>query len=69
MLMTSNMLLIIGMVFLAVSICLCVFLVVDYVISIPWALTLTGIVVALILVLWYLMPLNRRHEVWPPPKD
>ena len=51
MLFTSNKLLIIGMVFLAVSICLCVFLVVDYVISIPWALTLTGIVVALILVL------------------
>ena len=69
MLFTSNKLLMIGMVFLGISICLCVFLVVDYVISIPWALTLTGIVVALILVLWYLMPLNRRHEVWPPPKD
>ena len=42
MLITSNKLLIIGMVFLALSICMCVFLVVDFVISIPWALTLTG---------------------------
>ncbi|MFI5051221.1 MAG: DUF6328 family protein [Gaiellales bacterium] len=66
MLMTSNKLLIIGMVFLALSICMCVFLVVDFVISIPWALTLTGLVGLLMIVLWYLMPLNRRHEVWPP---
>ena len=66
MLMTSNKLLIIGMVFLALSICLCVFLVVDYVISIPWALTLTAVVAVMMIVLWYLMPLNRRHEVWPP---
>ena len=66
MLMTSNKLLIIGMVFLALSICMCVFLVVDFVISVPWALTLTGLVGLLMIVLWYLMPLNRRHEVWPP---
>ncbi len=66
---TSNKLLIIGMVFLAISICLCLFLVVDYVISIPWALGLTVGVALLIVVLWYAMPLNRRHEVWPPPKD
>jgi hypothetical protein len=66
MLMTSNKLLIIGMVFLAASICMCVFLVVDYVISIPWALALTGLVALMIVLLWYLMPLNRRHEVWPP---
>ena len=66
MLMTSNKLLIIGMVFLALSICMCVFLVVDFVISIPWALALTGLVGLLMIVLWYLMPLNRRHEVWPP---
>jgi len=57
------------MVFLAISICLCVFLVVDYVISIPWALGLTVGIALLIVVLWYAMPLNRRHEVWPPPKD
>ena len=69
MLFTSNKLLIIGMVFLAISISLCVFLVVDLVISIPWALTLTAGVALLIVVLWYAMPLNRRHEVWPPPKD
>lgn len=69
MLFTSNKLLIIGMVFLAISICLCVFLVVDYVISIPWALGLTVGVALLIVVLWYAMPLNRRHEVWPPPRD
>ena len=42
------------------------FLVVDYVVSIPWALALTVGVALLILVLWYAMPLNRRHEVWPP---
>ena len=69
MLFTSNKLLIIGMVFLAISISLCVFLVVDLVISIPWALALTAGVALLIVVLWYAMPLNRRHEVWPPPKD
>jgi len=69
MLFTSNKLLIIGVVFLAISISLCVFLVVDYVISIPWALGLTVGVALLIVVLWYAMPLNRRHEVWPPPKD
>src|SRR6185503_4332511 len=69
MLFTSNKLLIIGMVFLAISISLCVFLVVDLVITIPWALALTAGVALLIVVLWYAMPLNRRHEVWPPPKD
>ncbi len=66
MLFTSNRLLMIGMVFLAISICLCLFLVVDYVISIPWAFGLTVGVALLIVVLWYAMPLNRRHEVWPP---
>jgi len=69
MLFTSNKLLIIGMVFLAISISLCVFLVVDLVISIPWALALTAGVALLIVVLWYAMPLNRRHEVWSPPRD
>jgi hypothetical protein len=65
MLFTSNRLLIIGMVFLAISISLCVFMVVDYVISIRWALALTVGVALLIVVLWYVMPLSRRHEVWP----
>ena len=69
MLFTSNKLLMIGMVFLGISICLCVFLVVDYVISIPWALGLTVGIALLIVVLWYAMPLNRRHEVWSPPRD
>jgi hypothetical protein len=69
MLLTSNKLLIIGMGFLAVSVCLCIFLVADYVISIPWALALTSVVAVMIAILWYLMPLNRRHEVWPPRRD
>jgi hypothetical protein len=65
MLITANRLLMIGMVFLAVSMCLCVFLVVDYVISVPWAIVLAAGIGLLIGLLWYAMPLTRSDEIWP----
>jgi len=64
MLMTSNVLLIAGMAFLAMAISGSLFFVVSFALG-TWeaAVTTAGILVV-ILVLWYAMPLARRNEVW-----
>ncbi len=64
MLMTSNVLLIAGMAFLAMAISGSLFFVVSFALG-TWeaAVTTAGILIV-ILVLWYAMPLARRNEVW-----
>ena len=64
MLMTSNVLLIAGMAFLAMAISGSLLFVVSFALG-TWeaAVTTAGILVV-ILVLWYAMPLARRNEVW-----
>jgi hypothetical protein len=64
MLVTSNGLLIAGMVFLAMAMSGSLFFVVSFALG-TWeaTVTTTGVVVV-ILLLWYAMPLARRNEVW-----
>ena len=64
MLMTSNVLLIAGMAFLAMAISGSLFFVVSFALGTWAAAVTTGGILLVILVLWYAMPLARRNEVW-----
>jgi len=64
MLITSNALLIAGMAFLAMAISGSLFFVVSFALG-TWAAAITtAAIIVVILVLWYVMPLARRNEVW-----
>jgi amino acid transporter len=64
MLMTSNVLLIAGMAFLAMAISGSLFFVVSFALGTWEAAVTTAGILGVILVLWYAMPLARRNEVW-----
>ena len=64
MLITSNALLIAGMVLLAMAISGSLFFVVSFALGTWEAIVTAGGIVVVILVLWYAMPLARRNEVW-----
>ena len=64
MLTTSNGLLIAGIAFLAMAISGSLFFVVSFALGTWEAAVTTAAIVAVILVLWYAMPLARRNEVW-----
>ncbi|HSD02790.1 MAG TPA: DUF6328 family protein [Gaiellales bacterium] len=64
MLITSNALLIAGMAFLAMAISGSLFFVVSFALGTWEAAITTAAIVVVILVLWYVMPLARRNEVW-----
>lgn len=64
MLVTSNALLIIGMVFLALAISGSVTFVVSFALGTWQAVVTTAGLMLVIVVLWYAMPLARRNEVW-----
>ena len=64
MLMTSNVLLIVGMAFLALAISGSVFFVVSFALGTWEAAVTTAGLLAVIAVLWYAMPLARRNEMW-----
>jgi hypothetical protein len=65
MLFTSNLLLIVGMAFLAMSMIGCLFLVVDYVLDTTKAVVAIGALALVFLALWYALPLSRRNEAGP----
>ena len=64
MLMTSNVLLIAGMAFLAMAISGSLLFVVSFALGTWEAAVTTAGILGVILVLWYAMPLARRNEVW-----
>ena len=64
MLMTSNVLLIAGMAFLAMAISGSLFFVVSFALGTWEAAVTTAAILVVILVLGYAMPLARRNEVW-----